>query len=711
MKKRKFCIWIILFGVFLALCGCKDQSQDEFLIQDELRRYVADSCISLDNGKIATNLKKNADVYYLSYVDMNNGKEYINKYDDQWVYINKLTGDFENLSQEYYRLSAFNFFEDSLYLVYMNEQGVENRELIQYDLSGNEKNRIKLDSPVEIWDARVLEDIYITENNIVLVSGVGIQICDHTGKTIKEIYGVNKDEYYIDATDISSDGYLYYSCTEEYIPWLNKVEIATGENLWKQKFEFGDSIRNISVDRNNGNVYFINDSRIQLVDETERKVTTVGDIREYNRTVNSDDVSFYKKIFDMLVEGENLIYMYSDNRSLSDVVLLYPDTTNDETNEISEIDETAYKPCEIKIFLPYKDNIIDDILYRYEKDKGIEITVEYYSDSYMDFNTEDYLQVVSTRILSGDPGWDIMSTEVIPYVQYSQKGYFADLFSLKNGADLKDEAKYFQNILTACADGESLYFFPMSIEFLGIIGNTEGDDIDSLQDILDICADDKQLCYVSEMNYANLFEYSFNNYCNTDYRGIDFDEDEYIKVAQLLKDIYNTDIHSGSFNYSEGLLQILLEGELHKSKNVDTYSTFKLLSLAIDKNRFGLQTGYAIMNESQTKEEALDLLMFISEYYDYRYGVNRDNVFRKFEDIKLSYSEDPFGNKNVANVELYSDVMKNVLGTLDSLVYYDTDLYVLAYKQTLSYCKGEIDVKTATERIKQAVDLFRNENT
>ena len=91
--------------------------------------------------------------------------------------------------------------------------------------------------------------------------------------------------------------------------------------------------------------------------------------------------------------------------------------------------------------------------------------------------------------------------------------------------------------------------------------------------------------------------------------------------------------------------------------------------------------------------------------------MKRDNDLRKFEDIKLSYSEDPFGNKNVANVELYSDVMKNVLGTLDSLVYYDTDLYVLAYKQTLSYCKGEIDVKTATERIKQAVDLFRNENT
>lgn len=706
MKIKRFVIWFVLISVFVGMCGCKDRSQDEFLIQSEMRRYMADACVSLENGKVATNLKKNGDVYYLSYVDMNTGKEHINIYDDQWNFQSEMIGDFEELNQEYYRLSAFNFCNDSLYLVFMDEQGLENRELIQYDLNGKERNRITIDAPKEIWDARVLEDVYITEDNIVLISGVGIQICDHTGKTIKEIYGTNKDEYYIDASDISSDGYLYYSFTEDYIPCLAKVEILTGENRWTQKFEFGDTIRNISVDRENGKVYFINDSNIQLVDETVMKITTVGDIRDYNRTVNSDDASFYKNIFDLLVDGDELVYMYSDNKAASDVVCLLPDETEEKTEQIEK--DGSVK---LEIFLPYKDNIIDDILYSYEKENGVEISVEYYSDSFMNFNTEDYLQVVSTRILSGDPGWDIMSTEVIPYIQYSQKGYFADLFSLENGKDLKDEAKYFQNILTACMDGEALYFFPMSIEFLGIIGGAEDDEIISLQDILDKCTGNTQLCYVPEMNYANLFEYSFNNYCTTDYDGTKFDEDEYIKTAKLLKEIYNADIHSGAFSYTEGLVQILIEDLLHNSKNIDTYSSFRLLPLTDGANRFRMGTGYAIMNDSDMKVEALDLLMFISEHYDHRYGLNRENVWSKFDDIRLSYSEDPFGNKNVANADSYSEIMKNILASLDTLIYYDTDLYVLAYQQTLSYCKGEIDVEIAAERIKQAVDLFRNENT
>lgn len=58
MKMKHFFILFILISVLTGMCGCEEGSQDEFLIQSETRKYVADSCVSVENGKVATNLKK-----------------------------------------------------------------------------------------------------------------------------------------------------------------------------------------------------------------------------------------------------------------------------------------------------------------------------------------------------------------------------------------------------------------------------------------------------------------------------------------------------------------------------------------------------------------------------------------------------------------------------------------------------------------------------
>ena len=60
----------------------------------------------------------------------------------------------------------------------MQEKDMSNRLLIQFSLDGEEQSRVTLDTPSEVWDGRILNDVYVTSQSIILISGSGIQICD-----------------------------------------------------------------------------------------------------------------------------------------------------------------------------------------------------------------------------------------------------------------------------------------------------------------------------------------------------------------------------------------------------------------------------------------------------------------------------------------------------------------------------------------------------
>ena len=691
---------LLLAVMFLLICGCEDNKETTLSYIDETTGFDAANVLSLDN-KIATNILEYDSTYYISYIDIIDGLEHISEYDESFNYLRELSGDIYELSQANFRLSSFSIFNNSIYFVYMQEKDMSNRLLIQFSLDGEEQSRVTLDTPSEVWDGRILNDVYVTSQSIILISGSGIQICDLEGHTISEISSNDKSPYYISASSITADGNLIYSCTEDYIPYLCKIDTSNGELLWKQGFSFGNQIRNICV--KGDNIYILNEHQLQKINEKNKAVAVICDIRDYNKTTSApNDVSYYSKIFCLLSDSNGFLYLYTNNKNSSDIVKM---TISDK----KENKEESTEKRELRIFLPYKDNLLTDLFYKFEKDTGISVSVEFYNDSFLNFNTADYLQVVSTRILSGNCGWDIMSTEVIPYIPYAGKGYFADLYSLKRGNDLKNNDIVYKNIVEACSFDDSLYYFPMSIKFLGVIDETDSGgftDIDSL--LNDTTKSGRKLRYDPDAVFSTLFRYAFSSVCSMGHNDVSFDKEGYKRLANSLKSLYCADIYSGSFNASNEYIDLFEEEYIDASKNVDRYDSFSYVSLN-GYNSFRTGVGYAIMNSSGVKDEALELLLFISENYDVRYGINRKQNLSKMDQIKEVYETDAFGNKDADAPEKFRNKISEILDNLNYQIYYDTDLYSLAYKQTLAVCRGEESTAAAVERIIQAFSLYQSE--
>lgn len=699
VKFMKRILALLLAVTFVFICGCEDNKAKTFSNIDETTGFDSANVLSLEK-KIATNILKYDSSYYISYIDLTDGLEHISRYDETFDHPRELSGDIDELSQANFRLSSFSIFNDSIYFVYMPEKNMANRLLIQYSLDGEEQSRVTLDTPSEVWDGRVLNDIYVTSRNIILISGSGIQLCDLDGHTISEISSNDKSPYYISASSIAADGNLIYSCTEDYIPYLCKMDTSNGDLLWKQSLSFGNQIRNICVEGDD--IYIQNEYQLQKINEENKTIAVICDIRDYNKTTSaSDDVSYYSKIFRLLWDSDGFLYLYTNNKDSSDIVKM----TVSANRVNKEIEPEAR---ELRLFLPYKDNLLTDLLYRFEKNTGTSISVEFYNDSFLNFNTADYLQVVSTRILSGNCGWDIMSTEVIPYIPYAEKGYFADLYSLKCGNDLKNNDIVYKNIVEACAFDDSLYYFPMSIKFLGVIDETHSGftDIDSL--LNNVTKSGRKLRYNPDTVFSTLFKYAFSSVCSMGYDNVLFDKEGYKKLAESLRLLYCADVYSGSFNASQEYFDLFEEEYIDASKNVDRYDSFSYITLN-GYNSFRTGVGYAIMNDSDVKDEALELLLFISENYDVRYGINRRQNRSKIDQIIEVYKTNAFGDKDAKDAEGFSDKISEILDSLNYQIYYDSDLYNLAYKQTLAICRGEESTDTAAERIMQAFSLYQNE--
>ena len=302
--KKIYIISILILGLILC-SSCTKEGEILFYTSVNEKYFDIESVVTSADGLLATNMEYHDGVYYVSILDMQTGKEQINMYDESFTFLGDLNDEFSNINQNYCRMSSFCLYDESIFFVIMNEDGsVDGRQLLQYNLDGEEISRISLETSNEIWDGRVLNDIYVTDDCIILVSGVGIQICDKFGQTISEIYSNTKYEYYIDSTTIKGN-YLYYGCTEEYIPYVYKFDIKSGNVVWKQKFTFGNYIRNIcSFD---DEIMIQNEYELQIIDEDNGQITTICDLRDYNAT-RTQEVSYYTSIFDLCsVEGSTVL--------------------------------------------------------------------------------------------------------------------------------------------------------------------------------------------------------------------------------------------------------------------------------------------------------------------------------------------------------------------------------------------------------------------
>ncbi len=706
--KKQILFFILMFVLCVTACTPNNDNKDN--IEKEFF-FSSERVESLD-GKIITNAKRYNDLYYVSSFDPIAGVEVISVYDSSFTFSHELHGDFESLDQQFFRMSAFDVYDGHLYIVYIGSlYSTEERMLIKYDLeSGDELERIKIAPAVDIWDGVVLSDLHVTSSHFVLESTVGIQILNIDGSTVQEICNSNKSEYYIASSGIDQAGYAYYGCIEENTPYLCKVELKTGENKWKFKLADGTFVRNISVCENG--IIIQNDQNFLLIDEDGKESVSLFDVRDHNQTIShSKDSSFYIYIVGIIGNQNELLYLHSDNQSESCVVKLKSLEGSAKESAISEKEDQEQQTRTLRLFLPYVDNDIKDLIYDFGKENNVTIESEYYAESFTNFNVQDYLQLVSTRIMSGKSEWDIMSTELIPYIQYSKEGKFADLYSLKDGSALKDENRFYTNIFESSAYGEHLYYFPMRLEFSRYFANDNiSSNISDMNDILQLClTSDVKVKSVAASLYSYAFKNMFTQFLRTDYNDFYFDEDKYKEIAKTLKEVYNLDCYVGYEPNVAFDLYVGEETDISEGIDLVAYKNLHYLSDVDGSVSYRMSKGYVIMENSPAKDLALEFLIYVSENYKRKYSPSKENMINNFNAITYNSIRGTTEEEFNQNRDSFMKKADEIMSLANYSRYNHADLYSIAYRSTEAYIAGEIDLDTATSQIKQAFDILKAE--
>ena len=738
MKKLLSSILIFII-IISSFSSCKSNTDpDTPVVSDSPNIYKAESILSPENTQIL-NIKKFGEnehivstydtTDYSGQIYFNDHPEELAVYDKSFNFVKSIGNDIMELDQSCFRMRSFGVDENqNIYLLIMkkDESGmfsIYGRTLMMYNSEGKYISETEIDAPVYIWDGNIINTVHITNDYYIIESSVGIQICDKTGKTVKELYGTNAPSLYIGDSDF--DGrYLYYTCYEEYIPYLKKYNIAEDKEEWSSAFEFGRQINNIHINTAEERIYILIDSIIKSIDYNGNAVKNgLCDLREYNIISTTEiDSTFYRQARNLIVEDEfNIIYLFNNSASSVTEIIKMSEPTETEKLQIFE-ERNSRKSTTLRMFIPYKDSRITDLVYDYGLANNITIEIEYYTDSLFDFNFADYLQKVSMRMLSGEIEWDIMSTSLIPYYTYAAKGYFYDLGLLDENNAFSDNSIYYTNILNACKIDGKLYFYPMGIDFRTIEANHENisarfSDIPALMRHL-IDSDSSDMASLTRANYmscGNLSEQIISSCINTRYGEIKFERSSFISMLGILKELYDAPV----YNESKSLSMFYMgRKENYDIGNTVPAGDFNPLPMQIpgkgNVNMFSVNTGYAIMKDCKYGKEALGLLVYIAENFQNYFSVMRSVVEKELNLIKeqTQMMSDQFRDvDHNARFKVYRERLLEIYESFNYMDYCDTDILILAYDQCQLYLDGTVTIEYAADVIENAVNVLKSEQS
>ncbi len=698
MKKVVALLLVLMLAV--GCCGCTEKEQAETNPEgDDHALLIAESLWNAEDTLLA-GLKADGDRLFMVCNNQKTEENTIYSCDSTFENCAVVAGDLEKADQHTTLFHTLEAHEGTLYLMQNSEDA--GRVLLCFDEEGNQKGSIPLETPKKIWAADVLDNIFVRDGKIILVSSVGIQVCDAEGNTLYEITSSAKNPFYISAACVSEDGHIFYVSNEEE-PALCCVSLADGNVMWEKSYSVSAQVRNLAFSEEEQRLYVHLDHALESYSVDGERHNEIIDLREYN-VVQDENVDFYKSISCLYVKNRNeLYYGYSsmENVRCEIVHLRSASETEQKEHETAEKEERR----NLRIFLPYNDRRVSDLLYSFGEEHHVNVIPEYYADTFVDFNVADYLQVVSMRILSGDCGWDIMSTELIPFQQYAAQGYFAELYEL--APELHDDSIYYTNILKACEQDGGLYYLPMCIEFFSLTSNQNQSTFPaSLEELYAACEqagtaleDDK------DWIFQILFRAGYSGFCSTTPGEVSFSREEYMRWAELAKQFYTGDF------YGDGeSARFALHSELSfwTENGIPADGTMGLLPSADQKHHFTLCKGCAIMSDSSEKELAAELLCYLEENYRYFYSIRRDYTELVLDQMRAESAYNVSEDRE-AEIERYGTVLTSIYESFDSLDAIETNIYNVLWEQSYAYCKGEITLEAAANAAENAIMLYKQE--
>lgn len=309
-------------------------------------------------------------------------------------------------------------------------------------------------------DTIIIRDMTVdSKGNIYLLrSNKRIEVLDKEGKSTGFIGNGSYDFFDIDPEGNLVTARIGDAASKSYIEKLNS---ANGQSIWKKELEFGDFPRAIKSGKADTHVYFASDKGVKRFDAAGENVEDIFDFKTFSI------LSFNNYISNMVLDSSNSLYFITrqvgNTQSSS--------TRPFELFKYSLLDgKTEQKSPKVLTLSTWRSNrfLETSSSMFHARNPDIRIEIKEYAASGNDL--DKFMKGLNLDIMSGK-SYDILEVSSLPYKKYIDKNIFVNLSDIIKKDKSFDANQYYTNILDAFKYRNNLYILPVSFGFQGFCAN------------------------------------------------------------------------------------------------------------------------------------------------------------------------------------------------------------------------------------------------
>jgi|GEM_PF-1551222 ABC-type sugar transport system, periplasmic component len=355
------------------------------------------------------------------------------------------------------------------------------RMIFVYRPDGQLEKRIPIDESQQMPGMMPVKLVELNDRYI-LISYLGVQIVNEKGATIDElpvpsgraVDPVNGRELtlpsgrIIDA-DVMKDKGIVLIQEKAEGNFLSVYDITTKKTLWSKPFHDNFLPQTVQYEPDQQEIYVASDQEVIAYSEDGEQVRQVID---FNRYSAGSHTSMVFNGVQRLTPGYLLfeppdrmvVYLFSSplDRQVKKIYAYRTLSGDEKAERLAAMEKEEANKTHITLYVPYVESTLKQKIAQFERlHPDIRVHLTYYREHIEEFNPEDYMQYVNLQLLSGQTHWDIMAIQMLPYREYVEKGYFADVERIDGWAEEKE--RYFSNILDAARVNGKLAYLPARI--------------------------------------------------------------------------------------------------------------------------------------------------------------------------------------------------------------------------------------------------------
>lgn len=636
--------------------------------------------------------------------------------------------------------------EDS-YIYILQSEIIENngrpsmngeKAIFMYDEDGVELKSIPIRETRHVQNLSP-KKLIAHNQQFIIVSTTGIQIIDANGNISDEIsvpaakaYDLISGEERVFPSglivdiDIVEENHIVLLQTDQNNQMITLYDIKNKQTIWSYELEHGFIPRKIHFEQETNEIYVTSNHYVLSYSKEGVNKGVFINFNEYQSGEFNSSLFNGRDVLDpgfIVFESPHMMYFYMVSTGFESniqKIYNYKELLGNEKNERYKLmAKEQAKKTTLHLFLPYVNFSLEEIISQYERlNPNIRIVVSTFRDNHDEFNNDDYNQYISLQLLTNKTKWDILSTMHLSYNEYIEKGFFADLEHISPPFWEVEQERFLPNIIQASKVNGKLFLLPTRISlYTTLVDPKLAEQLQPFQYgwdnlVTEVNRLNKAYPEMKLWNFGST-NYQFNKVFDSVMDSFDTDillsQDDPDLQKQLLMQFLDTmkmlsdskdHIHQPGQPALFTMIRFQISTFLNYAHLLETENALLPVpaSPQSENHGFVVQEGYAINNKSKMKEEALKLLLFLSQY------TQPNNIILKQTYSNLMNQPGMTEQKKQAIQQ-----MKTVIENLDSLRYLDYRLASALYATTQQYVEGLLEKEEAVRNIQDKLWLYTNE--